>query len=158
MSHVVNIQHIVYRTKFSRKVLPDHSKRMMFKYVFALCKDLGWYIKRINAAENHVHILINIGNEKPSVVAQKVKSNSSRVFSRHPLFPHFVGWAKRYASFSVSYAGMDGLIEYIKKQEEHHRTESFEQEMDRLFQENGYPDASEFLSDEDEEEEDQLEP
>ncbi|MCC8177171.1 MAG: transposase [Bacteroidales bacterium] len=137
MSHVVNIQHIVYRTKYSQKVIPDCSKRMMFKYIFALCNDHGWYIKRINAAENHVHLLVNIGNEKPSVVAQKVKSNSSRVFKQHTLFPHFIGWAKRYGSFSVSYELLDQKINYIKNQEEHHRTESFEQEMHRLFQENG---------------------
>ncbi|MCC8112739.1 MAG: transposase [Bacteroidales bacterium] len=148
MSYTINLQHIVFRTYRSRFTIPEDSKRMMFKYIYELCQSEGWYLLRINAYLNHVHILLDIpATAKVAEVVQKIKANSSKSFSHHRIFPYFEGWARKYGAFSVSYSAKPDVIEYIRNQEKHHQGESFEDEMRRLFRENGITDVEEFLKD-----------
>ena len=53
------------------------------------------------------------------------------------LFPGFKGWSVGYGSFTCSYSELDRLIDYIKNQQEHHKTENFLEEYRRILEENG---------------------
>jgi putative transposase len=53
------------------------------------------------------------------------------------LFPTFRGWAVGYGSFTCSYSDLDRLIEYLKKQQEHHKKVTFEEEYRNLLLEYG---------------------
>jgi hypothetical protein len=59
---------------------------------------------------------------------QLIKGGSSKwvheTFPQHRLF----GWQVKYGAFSVSVSQLDKTIQYIKSQEEHHRTMSFQEE------------------------------
>ena len=51
--------------------------------------------------------------------------------------PNFTNWQDGYGAFTCSYSNKDNLIEYIKNQEEHHKSLSFEDEYRALLAENG---------------------
>lgn len=53
------------------------------------------------------------------------------------LFPSFTGWAVGYSSFTCSYKDLNRIIDYIKNQQEHHKTISFEDEYRNLLLEYG---------------------
>lgn len=52
-------------------------------------------------------------------------------------FPEFKAWQARYGAFTYSIREKDIIINYVKNQKEHHKTESFYDEYKRLLIENG---------------------
>jgi putative transposase len=53
------------------------------------------------------------------------------------VFPGFSHWQDGYAAFTHCHKERDAVIEYIKKQEEHHRKTTFRDELRRLLVEAG---------------------
>lgn len=51
-------------------------------------------------------------------------------------FPEFKGWQESYGAFTYSIKEKDIIIDYIKNQKEHHKSESFYEEYKRLLIEN----------------------
>jgi len=64
-----------------------------------------------------------------------IKTASSIWLKDSDYFPNFIGWADGYAALTYSYWDKDKLINYIKNQQEHHKTETFEVEYRRLLKE-----------------------
>ena len=53
------------------------------------------------------------------------------------LFPNFKGWQDGYGTFTYSIKEKNLIIDYVKNQKKHHKTESFYDEYKRLLIENG---------------------
>ncbi len=83
----------------------------------------------VGGTEDHVHILLSL----PATMAvakavQLVKGGSSKWI--HDTFPkqrHFA-WQEGYGAFSISISHVQDTIAYIRAQEEHHRSKTFEKE------------------------------
>jgi hypothetical protein len=52
-------------------------------------------------------------------------------------FPTFTGWGAKYCAITYSIKERDVIINYINNQQEHHKEESFQDEIKCLFLENG---------------------
>ena len=84
---------------------------------------------RINAALNHLHLLVRMApSVAPSDYIAMVKRASSIFIKQNNLFPGFDGWSKEYSVHSVSPGGVDAVRDYIANQKEHHKLVSFEDE------------------------------
>ena len=46
-------------------------------------------------------------------------------------------WQRGYATFSVSPSQLDGVLEYVETQEEHHRVRSFQEEYREFLHKHG---------------------
>ncbi len=53
------------------------------------------------------------------------------------LLPGKFGWGRGYGVFSVSHSGVPEVANYIARQEEHHKTRSFSEELKRLVERYG---------------------
>jgi REP element-mobilizing transposase RayT len=88
--------------------------------------------------EDHVHILSDL---HPSVsladYIKDIKVSSSKWMKSSEYFPHFRGWGIKDCALTYSYKERDIIISYIKNQQEHHKQESFRNEISRLFKEHG---------------------
>ena len=91
---------------------------------------------RINGMEEHIHILTDL---HPSIAladfVRDIKTASSIWLKDSGYFPKFTGWADGYAALTYSHWDKDKLINYITNQQEHHNTETFEEEYRRLLEE-----------------------
>lgn len=138
MSYTKNYQHIVFSTKNRRNTIPEASKRIMLKFIHELCIRQHWYLIRINACLNHMHLLIDV---PPTVlipdIVKLIKVRTTQVFKCHADFPHFEGWGKSYGAFSVSHFDRNTIINYIANQETHHLGQSFDDELNELLLNNG---------------------
>ena len=63
----------------------------------------------------------------------------------NPLFPMFRGWTPEYAAISYCERDREMIVNYIIRQREHHQTESFHNEITRVFNENGLADKKELF-------------
>jgi hypothetical protein len=65
---------------------------------------------------------------------KKLKGNSSRWISEHG---STFAWQEGYGAFSVGQSQRQVVIDYIARQEAHHRKWSFEQEFETLLRKSG---------------------
>ncbi len=130
--------HIIFSTKNRRPVLAAPNREVLFRYIWGILKNNKCHLYRINAADDHVHIFTSL---HPTValadLVREIKSSSSRYIKDKSLFPGFDGWQDNYGGFTHSINEKNAIIDYIKKQEEHHKKISFQEELRRMLEEAG---------------------
>ena len=88
--------------------------------------------------EDHLHILSDL---HPSIAladfVKSIKVATSLWMKQSADFPFFRGWEEGYAAFTYSYKEKEVLINYIKKQQEHHQKKNTRDELIRIWKENG---------------------
>jgi REP element-mobilizing transposase RayT len=101
-------------------------------------KNKNCFLYRINGIENHIHILSDL---HPSIALADfmcdIKASSSLWLKQSGKFPNFEGWADGYAALTYSWRDKAMIVNYIKNQQEHHKKESFKDELRRLLNEHG---------------------
>ena len=132
------LYHLIFRTKDSRKALATDHSRELYAYFMGIIKNKNCFLYRINGMEDHIHILCDL---HPSIALadymRDVKTASSLWLKQSGKFPEFGGWAEGYAAFTYAWKDKEMIISYIKNQQEHHKNESFEEELRRLLVEHG---------------------
>lgn len=127
---------IIFRTKNSQKTLRSKHIETLFKYIWGIIKNKNCHLYRINGMEDHVHILTDLHpNIALADLVRDIKTASSIWLKESKHFPDFIGWANGYAALTYSPWDKDKLINYIKNQQEHHKTETFEAEYRKLLEE-----------------------
>jgi hypothetical protein len=68
-------------------------------------------------------------------LVKDIKLGSTSFIKEKNIFPNFNGWQDGYGAFTYSIEAKNNLIEYVKNQEEHHRTQYFKEEYLQLLHE-----------------------
>ena len=132
------LYHLVFRTKNSRKTLTQEYSTELYAYIMGFIKNKNCFLYRINGMEDHLHILCDL---HPTIALadymRDLKTSSSIWSKQSGKFPAFEGWADGYAALTYSWRDKDMIVNYIKNQQEHHKNETFEDELRRLLKEHG---------------------
>ncbi len=146
MSYTQLIYHIVLRTHNSARTITEEYERELYAYLYTVSVDKGVTVYRIGGMPDHVHLVVGL---PPMLMlpryVQHIKSVSSRWLSQNPHFPHFERWTREYGAFTCSYKDRERVIEYVRNQKEHHKTVPFEEEVRRLFEDNGLADKVQYM-------------
>jgi len=122
--------HALFSTKDRRHWLGPQIREELFSYLGGIVNELGGQSLLVNGPRDHVHMLF-VQPRALSIasVMEKVKANSSGwVKDRWPNRRHF-DWQRGYAAFSVSKSRVEHVKRYIRRQEEHHRKVTFQEEL-----------------------------
>ena len=115
----------------------EHNKEL-FAYYSGILKNKDCFLYRINGMEDHIHILCDLHPQLALAdFIRDIKTSSSLWLKQSGKFPEFRGWADGYGAFTCAWKDKDIIINYIKNQQEHHKIESFEEELRRLLLEHG---------------------
>ncbi len=132
------LYHLIFRTKGSRKTLIPELSRELYAYIMGFIRNKNCFVYRINGMEDHLHILCDL---HPSLALmdymRDLKTTSSIWLKSSGKFPDFTGWADGYAALTYAWKDKNVIVNYIKSQQEHHKNESFEDELRRLLKEHG---------------------
>jgi REP element-mobilizing transposase RayT len=97
------------------------------------------FIDTINGYQDHCHCLISLGADQTmSKVMQLIKGESSYWINKQKLTKGKFEWQEAYFAVSVSESVIGNVREYIKNQEEHHKTIPFQQEYDQFIEQFGF--------------------
>jgi REP element-mobilizing transposase RayT len=121
--------HIIFSTKDRQPHIDFDLRSRLFAYIGGVVRDIGGIPLVVNGTDDHVHQLVGVPAARSvSEIVRIVKSNSSKWV--HEEFPNrrAFAWQSGYGAFSVSQSNVDSVRQYIAKQEEHHRTVSFQEE------------------------------
>ena len=128
--------HIVFSTKDRMPLLTKDWRKNMHAYLGGISRSLKGVPLEINGIEDHVHLLIGL---RPthclSDFMRELKSGSSDWASK-TVGKNF-SWQPGYAAITVSPDQVESVRAYIINQEEHHRTQTFEEEYPEILRLSG---------------------
>ena len=121
--------HLVFSTRKRRPFLSDAIRPRVHAYLATIIRNLDspWVV--VGGVADHVHILFDMGKmHAPVEFVEQVKRESSKfIKTLGPEYKEFF-WQRGYGMFSVGPADRDDAENYVRDQEEHHRTKTFQEE------------------------------
>jgi len=128
--------HAVFATEDRAPKLLDDWRSEAFTYMGGTLRDIGCRPVEIGGVQDHVHALFELGREITlSDTIKTLKTASTKWIKRQ--FVEEFGWQKGYGAFSVSNSNVGQVVSYIRNQEEHHKSFSYEDELRSIFAEHG---------------------
>jgi len=134
MSYINVWLHFVFVTKNRHPYLNSTIRKDVFDHIQQNAKSKGIYLDHINGYKEHIHCLISL-NQMQTIakVAQMIKGESSRWINQNKLTQKRFEWQIKYYCASVSESRIKGLRSYIRFQDDHHKSISFQEEVEKLF-------------------------
>ena len=115
--------HIVFVTKYRRKIFSDLHLKRLAEIFSELCIDFDAELKECNGEADHIHLLVETSPKTPSVakIVNSFKAVSSRRIRRE--FNDVVGaynkpvlWSRSYFAGTCGGAPLNVIAEYVKNQ------------------------------------------
>ena len=123
--------HLVFGTKNRDRCLHEQIQPKLFSYLAEVSNNLGYKTVIFGGHVDHVHGLVCMGKEiLPKDWIRDLKSNSSRFLKTDCGLAGEFHWQSGYSLFSVSPKGVESCRKYIQNQAEHHRTKSYQEEVE----------------------------
>jgi len=121
--------HLIFSTKGRITFIQPEWENQLYAYMVGIFSALSSPVVFINGTQDHVHILFcQSKNHSLAKIAEEVKKSSSK-WVKAQNYQSMFAWQGGYAAFSVSSSRIDTVRKYIEKQKEHHKKESFENEI-----------------------------
>jgi putative transposase len=132
------LTHVVFSTKDRYPHIDAEVRERLFPYMGGILREIGATPVTINGVKDHVHGLVALPATLSVADAMRVlKTNSSRwVHQEWPRLRAFA-WQTGYGAFSVSRSNAEDVERYIARQEEHHRTVTFQEEFVAFLKRHG---------------------
>ncbi len=138
MSNITAWVHYVWTTKKRKPLMTKDIRQDIFDHIRENAKAKNIYIDFINGYTEHVHVLISMkANYNFGEIAQLIKGESSFWINKNKLTPQNFEWQRRYWAVSIGLSEVNRIRNYIKGQEEHHRTKNFNEELDEFIEKYG---------------------
>jgi REP element-mobilizing transposase RayT len=126
--HQVNLQ-VVFAVKYREAAINKLWKPALLGVIGNLINETRCKTILVNGEEDHIHCLFGL---KPvisiSELMKTVKAKSSKYINDHNLTKIRFEWQEGYGVFSYSHSQITNVYQYISKQEEHHRKQTFREE------------------------------
>lgn len=125
--------HAIWATKNHEPILAKNIRTLMFKYIKEDSEAKGMQVVIVNGIEDHVHCLFKmLATQNVADILKQIKGGSSHWLNEMKFLKEPFQWQDGYAAYSVSPSGVEKVVDYIFKQEQHHASKTFEQEMEAL--------------------------
>ena len=134
-SFTSSLHHCIFATKRREPLLTPEIRERLWPYLGGIAHDTGMKALAIGGVAEHVYILLSLPPTiSVSKAMQLLKGNSSKWI--HETFPQLgaFAWHEGYGAFSIAVSGIGETCAYIRRQEEHHRTRTFREEVIAFLQ------------------------
>jgi putative transposase len=134
------LYHIVFATKGREPWMTATIRPRIHQYLGGAIGAENGIAMIVNGTADHIHILAKLRQDKAlSKLIGELKANSSGWISR--TFREAAGFARQegYGAFTVSESQVPKVRRYIERQQEHHRTVSFVEELKVILRAHGLP-------------------
>jgi REP element-mobilizing transposase RayT len=134
------LYHIVFATKAREPWMTATIRPRIHQYIGGAVRAENGIALIINGTADHIHILAKLRQDKAiSKLIGELKANSSGWISRTFREAAGFAWQEGYGAFTVSESQAPKVRRYIERQEEHHRSVSFVEELKVILRAHGLP-------------------
>ncbi len=126
--------HCVFSTKNGDHLITDAIRKDLQAYIIGTLSNIGSYVNEIYANSDHIHILCTL--PRTITIAElisKIKTSSSKWIKKQGIINF--SWQGGYGTFSVSSSKVIAVERYIQNQLQHHKINSFKDELRKFFNE-----------------------
>jgi len=121
--------HFIFGVKHRAAVIKPVWEDELYRYITGIVQNNGHKMIIINGMPDHLHLLVGTRpTQSVSNLLQDIKGSSSKWINEHNFSSHKFAWQGGYGAFSYSRSQLPTVINYIKRQKEHHKKRSFRQE------------------------------
>ena len=127
--HVLSA-HIIFSTKQRRPWLTKEIRPRLWAYQSRILQSLECTSITIGGVEDHVHLLCNLSKKHAPMKTLEILKKDSSIFIK-TLDANFSDfhWQDGYGLFGVSPSHCPAVRKYILDQEEHHKKQTFQEEL-----------------------------
>jgi putative transposase len=127
-SYCSSLYHCVFSTKDRRKIIAPELRDRLWAYIGGVAREHKMTAIAVGGTDDHAHLLVAI----PATVAvatamRQIKAGSSRWMHDSCGVTQFA-WQEGYGAFSIGHSQIEATVEYISRQEQHHRKRDFQAE------------------------------
>ena len=121
--------HIIFHIKTTSPQIADEHLDRVHSYIGQLVNTTGCSVVRVGGVCDHVHVVCLLSkNENVAHLVEEIKRNSSRWIKTLGRQYESFAWQGGYAAFSVSESVVGKTVEYVNRQNEHHKKVTFQDE------------------------------
>jgi REP element-mobilizing transposase RayT len=118
--------HCVFAVKFRKAVLDPSWDERLRLYVTAIVQNNGHKMLAINNVFDHMHFFVGLNPDQSiSAMMRLAKGDSAEWINKEKLTRAKFQWQSGYGAFSYSKSQVDGVVQYIHHQQEHHKKIDF---------------------------------
>ncbi|MBK6892105.1 MAG: IS200/IS605 family transposase [Flavobacteriales bacterium] len=129
--------HVVFSTKNRVPCLDRKWRDQLHSYMGGTIKGLGGFPQNTGGWNDHVHLLFGLkATHVLSDIVRELKK-ASTVWLRDEVGLRNFHWQEGYAAFTVSHREREMIRSYIDRQEEHHGTRTYKEELLSLLADHG---------------------
>ena len=121
--------HLIFSTKRREPTIDAAWRNRLHEYLGGTINGLGGVAEEVGGVADHVHLLVGLkATHCLADVLRELKKASSAWVHETLAAPTFA-WQEGYAAFTVSPTSREAIRHYIAHQEEHHRRQTFRDEL-----------------------------
>ena len=130
--------HIIFSTKNRERIITPEVEPELFAYMGGILKNHESRLLDAGGTADHVHLLVSQSkNVSLSSLLKDIKKDSSSwIKTKGSQFRNF-HWQDGYGAFSIGKSDVPELKKYIAGQKEHHRKQTFQEELVEFLEEYG---------------------
>ena len=125
----------VFAVKGRENIIARSWKDELYKYITGIVQNNDHKLLAIGGMPDHLHVFIGLKPKQSiSDLLQDVKGSSSKWINEKKLVKGKFSWQEGYGGFSYAHSQLDRVINYINRQEDHHKKQTFRQEYMKMLE------------------------
>jgi len=126
----------VFAVQNRQSLIKNEWKDELYKYITGIIQNHEHKVLQINGMPDHIHILFGMRpTQSLSDLMKQVKQDSSKWINNKKFVDGKFSWQAGFGAFSYSKSELPNVINYIKNQEHHHKSNTFQEEYLQLLKE-----------------------
>jgi len=126
----------VFAVQNRNSLIKTEWKNELYKYITGIIQNHNHKLLQVNGMPDYIHILFGMRpTQSLADLMKQVKQDSSKWINNKGFVNGKFSWQAGYAAFSYSKNQLPNVVNYIKNQEEHHKTKTFINEYLELLNE-----------------------
>ena len=131
----IHIQ-VVFAVQNRQSLIKNEWKDELYKYITGIIQNHNHKLLQINGMPDHIHILFGMRPKQSlSDLMKQVKQDSSKWINSKGFVNGKFSWQAGFGAFSYAKSDISNVINYIKNQEQHHKSITFQNEYLHLLKE-----------------------
>ena len=119
----------VFTVQSRECIIGKQWKDELYKYIAGIIRNHDHKLLAINGMPDHIHVFFGMRpSQTLSDLMQDIKGDSSQWINNKKFVRGKFSWQEGYGAFSYGKSQIPKVIQYIEKQEEHHKKKSFIEE------------------------------
>jgi REP element-mobilizing transposase RayT len=125
--------HLVFSTHDRRACIAAEVQPRLHAYLAGTCNGIDCPAVKVGGVGDHVHVLLRLSRTRTlSDAVKHIKVESSKWMKADGAVRDFA-WQAGYGAFSVGASQVDDVVDYIRRQPEHHAKRTFQDEFRTLL-------------------------